>query len=271
MQSVGSRLRNYSWSIEASPMNDVASPRNRIASSLLFAVVSVCVTRAANFEAAQSLPQRTENKVFRERVKPNWLPDGHSFWYRVQTGPGRYEFVLIDCKTGKRRSASSPADLGLPALAAVKTSSLPVRIRKTSKTGEPSALTFVNRLDEDVDLYWIDREGRHIRYGGIRAGAEREQSTYEGHIWLITSRSGEHLAVIEGASQPQTVLIDGEGTSTAKATTPDSATTDSEPGFRSPDGRCTAVVPCVLVSCHCVPSLISAEAEHPLRFFTSPI
>jgi dipeptidyl aminopeptidase/acylaminoacyl peptidase len=211
-------------------------------SSLLFAAMSLCVMGAVNFEAAQSLPQRTENKVFRDRVKPSWLPDGHSFWYRVQTGPGRYEFVLIDCKTAKRKSARTLTELGLPELAAVKTSSLPVQLRKTARTGEPSSLTFINRLDEDVDLYWIDRESRHIRYGGIRAGAEREQSTFDGHMWLITSRDGEHLAVIEGASTPQSVVIDGAGVSTAKAAQSDPEATPSESGFRSPDGNCTAAV-----------------------------
>jgi len=41
-------------------MNDAASDRNRIASSLLFSVMSLCVTGAANLEAAQSLLQRTD-------------------------------------------------------------------------------------------------------------------------------------------------------------------------------------------------------------------
>ena len=30
----------------------------------------------------------------RDRVKANWLPDGKSFWYRVQTGPKAHEYVL---------------------------------------------------------------------------------------------------------------------------------------------------------------------------------
>jgi hypothetical protein len=62
---------------------------------------------AADFDAALSLPKRTENKVFRDRVKANWLPDGKTFWYRVQTGRGSHEFVLIDATTAaaKRRDA----------------------------------------------------------------------------------------------------------------------------------------------------------------------
>jgi hypothetical protein len=67
-----------------------------------------------------------------------------------------------------------------------------------------------------VELYWINQEGEHIRYGGIRAGTEREQHTFEGHVWLITSRTGEHLAVVEARRRSQTFIIDGKGISKAK-------------------------------------------------------
>lgn len=215
-----------------------------MAPSLVCVAVSLCLAGAGPFDAALSLPQLTENRVFRDRVQPNWLPDGRSFWYRVQAGPGRSEFVLIDCATGSRKSAPAAAELGLPELVAVKTSSIKVEIRKTVRTGESSSLKFDNRLDEDVDIYWIDRDGRHVRYGGVRAGTEREQPTYDGHVWLITSRTGEHLAVVEGGPQPRTVVIDGAGVSTAgtKPGEANSKSQHSEQGFRSPDGSCTADV-----------------------------
>lgn len=225
-------------------MNDATPHRSRLANSFAFAAIGLCLTGAADYEAAQSLPQRTENTVFRDRVRPNWLPDGRSLWYRVQIGPGRYEFVRIDCSTGERKSAASLTELGLPQPAAVKTSSMPVQLRKTVRNGEPSALTFTNHLDEDVDLYWIDREARHIRYGGIRAGSEREQTTFDGHVWLITSRTGEHLAVVEAGPQPHRIVIDGAGISKVRAKPTESASisTRSERGFPSPDGGCTAFV-----------------------------
>ncbi len=75
--------------------------------------VSSVVAQTA-FDAALSLPKRTENRVFRDRVKANWLPDGKSFWYRVQTGPGSHEFVRINCATGDRKTAKTLQGLGLP-------------------------------------------------------------------------------------------------------------------------------------------------------------
>jgi dipeptidyl aminopeptidase/acylaminoacyl peptidase len=189
---------------------------------------------AADFEAALSFPKRTENKVFRDRVQANWLPDGKTLWYRVQKAPGKSEFVVIDAAKGRRKTAATLQELGLPEKETEKTSTMKIELRRTRRTGESSGLKFINQLDEDVELYWINQEGGHVRYGGVRAGTEREQHTFDGHVWLITSRTGEHLAVVEGASQLQTFIIDGKGISKTKAEAPKKP----ERGFRSPDGSC---------------------------------
>ncbi len=204
--------------------------------TLLFLTLSLSAL-AADFDAALSFPKRTENKVFRDRVQANWLPDGKTFWYRVQTGPGKSEFVLIDATNGSRKTASTLKELGLPEKEAAKTSTMKIELRRTRRTGESSGLKFINQLDEDVELYWINQEGGHVRYGGVRAGSEREQHTFDGHVWLITSRTGEHLAVVEGASQLQTFTIDGKGISKAKA-----EPKKPESGFKSPDSKSKAEV-----------------------------
>ncbi len=187
---------------------------------------------AADFDQALTLPKRTENLVFRDHLKANWLPDGKSFWYRVQTGPQAHEFVLIQADTGERKIAQSLKALGLPDSEALKSSIAEIELRKTTRTGEESGLKFINQLDADVDLFWINQQGEHIRYGGIRAGAEREQHTFDGHVWLITSRTGEHLAIIEAAPQSQTLIIDGKGISKE---TIEPKTSESD--FKSPDGK----------------------------------
>ncbi|WP_395731102.1 prolyl oligopeptidase family serine peptidase [Prosthecobacter sp.] len=188
---------------------------------------------AADFDHALSLPKRTENLVFRDRLKPNWLPDGKSFWYRVQTGPKTHEFVLIQAETGTRTSAPTLKALGLPEQEALKSSTAKIELRRTTRTGEESGLKFINQLDTDLDLFWISQDGKHIRYGGIRAGAEREQHTFDGHVWLITSRTGEHLAIIEAGPQIQTLIIDGKGLTPAKKESQKTETRD-----HAPDGTC---------------------------------
>ena len=187
---------------------------------------------AADYKQALSLPAWTENLVFRDRLKANWLPDGRSFWYRVQTGPKTHEFVLIDAEKGTRMTASSIKELGLPEPEPLKSSTAEILMRRTVRTGEESRITFINHLDADADLFWINQQGGHIRYGTIRAGAEREQQTFDGHVWLVTSRAGTHLAVVEATAVAQTLRIDGRGPSVVA----DEQKRNEGPGFRSPDG-----------------------------------
>ncbi|MEZ5384270.1 MAG: prolyl oligopeptidase family serine peptidase [Prosthecobacter sp.] len=206
--------------------------------TLIFSLTLSCLVcdmpllQAADFDAALSLPKRTENKVFRDRVKPTWLPDGQSFWYRVQTGPDSHEFVLIDAKTGSRKASKTLKELGLPEKEAAKTSTTKIQLRKTTRTGEESGLKFINKLDENVDLFWINQQGEHVSYGRIRAGSEREQHTFEGHVWLITSSTGEHLAVIEAGPTIQTLIIDGKGIAPAPVEPKKTGR-----GVKSPDGQ----------------------------------
>ncbi|MDI1314728.1 prolyl oligopeptidase family serine peptidase [Prosthecobacter sp.] len=209
-------------------------------SLLWFILLSLFVSSGLaqdRFEHALTLPKRTENLVFRDRVKPNWLPDGKSFWYRIQTSPAQHEFVLINAATGERKTAPSLKALGLPEKEALKSSTAKIELHKTSRTGEESGLKFINQLDTDVDLFWINQQGEHTSYGRIRAGSEREQHTYEGHVWLITSSTGEHLAAIEASATPQTLIIDGKGLSRAKDN-PQKKTG----GTPSPDGKWSAII-----------------------------
>ena len=65
----------------------------------------------ADYDRATSLAQRTENKVFRHAIKPNWLPGQQRFWYRVPTGATNSEFVLVDIQAGTRRPMFDQARL----------------------------------------------------------------------------------------------------------------------------------------------------------------
>lgn len=193
---------------------------------------------AADFQAALSLPKLTENAVFRDRLEAKWLNDGKSFWYRVQTGPESHEFVLIQTATGERKVAPDLQSLlGIDAESPQKTSTLKIEMQATKKTGMSSSLKFINQLESDVELFWINPKGEHVRYGGIRAQSDREMSTYEGHVWLITTRTGETLAAIQAQAIPQAIVIDGKGISK-----PQEKPAEKERGTPSPDGKWTAEI-----------------------------
>ncbi len=160
-------------------------------------------------DRASNLPRRIDARVYRDQVKPNWLPEGKSFWYQVQTGPQTKEFVLIDADTGKRKTAATHEALGLPKTE-MKPAELQGKLRPSSRTGESSGLKIVNKLGSDLELFWINPRGEQVRYEGVKAGGEREQHSYDGHVWLLANQAGERLAVVEVGPALQTVVIDGK-------------------------------------------------------------
>ena len=52
--------------------------------TLMFASALACPSTAqgtrADYERAANLPQRTAGKVYRDAVRPHWLPDSNRFW-----------------------------------------------------------------------------------------------------------------------------------------------------------------------------------------------
>ena len=160
-----------------------------------------------DYERAFSLKALTDNKVFRADIQANWLPDGKQFWYRVETGPGAHEFVLVDVVTGVRTVVADLA--GLPRAPALQSAKLRIKIGPTRRTGPASLLTIVNQLDEAVEAFWVDPEGKHQSYGRIAPGAEAVQNTFAGHQWAVKDLSGKLLAGLPAAPGSQRLEING--------------------------------------------------------------
>jgi dipeptidyl aminopeptidase/acylaminoacyl peptidase len=165
---------------------------------------------AEDYERALSLAKRTENTVFRAAFQMHWLLEKKVCWYQVQTGPKSWENVLVDLESGAIRRAPNRATLGLP-LVQLTTS------HDGSLTEHPSpasdSVTFVhlsNHLAEPVDLFWINSEGERRRYGRLEPGAEREQHTYAGHVWLLADPAGGTVSVFDAAPEPSELVIDGK-------------------------------------------------------------
>ena len=60
--------------------------------------------------------------------------------------------------------------------------------------GSTFGVVFINKGDQPVELFWMDREGKPKSYGIIAAGKKREQSTRPGAVWQIaTPTTGEPL------------------------------------------------------------------------------
>jgi dipeptidyl aminopeptidase/acylaminoacyl peptidase len=61
--------------------------------------------KPADYARADSLRERTQNKLFRARVEPHWLAGNTRFWYRNDLPGKRREFILVDAPAGRRAPA----------------------------------------------------------------------------------------------------------------------------------------------------------------------
>ena len=69
------------------------------------------------------------------------------------------------------------------------------------RTGSDTSLTFINRTQGEVELFWLNTEGERQSYGKLAAGAQREQHTFAGHVWLAVNERGRTVAAFEAAEK----------------------------------------------------------------------
>ena len=81
--------------------------------------------------------------------------------------------------------------------------------RPTRQTGPETTITFVNRTDKELKLFWLDEAGERQDYGVVRPGEKRELHTFEGHVWLVTDADGKSLGTYRATESPGTVVVDG--------------------------------------------------------------
>jgi hypothetical protein len=64
-----------------------------------------------------------------------------------------------------------------------------------------TAVTFVNRSDEPVKIYWLNFQGRRKLYQYLPPGGRHTQQTFIGHKWLITNLAEQCIGIFDAAPQ----------------------------------------------------------------------
>ncbi|MDI9403916.1 MAG: prolyl oligopeptidase family serine peptidase [Limnohabitans sp.] len=122
------------------------------------------------------------------------------------------EPLLFDLATGRRVAFSTEDNAKVKnALKALELRLKPGSARSRGQ-GASSGVRFVNRLDESVELFWVDTRGAERSYGKIAAGAEREQHTFGGHAWIVKTAGGEVLGHVVAADVEKTAVIERAAT-----------------------------------------------------------
>lgn len=79
--------------------------------------------------------------------------------------------------------------------------------RGTRHDGEATPLTIENGTPGEIEMFWVDGEGRRKSYGKLPAGQSATQQTYAGHVWLMTDAGGTPLAGVETPAAPSLARI----------------------------------------------------------------
>ena len=88
-------------------------------------------------------------------------------------------------------------------------------IHPSRSSGEETSIHFVNRLNQEVDVFWLDEDGVRQPYGSLKPAEERDQHTYVGHTWMIAGRDGNGLAVFDAGKESSVAIIDQTSTDAA--------------------------------------------------------
>ena len=117
--------------------------------------------------------------------------------------------AVFDLATGAlvERSAEGDSDASKALRDALELRLRPGRARSRGQ-GPSSGIVFANRLDEEVELVWVDARGSERSYGRVAPRAERRQHTFGGHAWLVKSGDGELLGHVVAADVEKTAVIE---------------------------------------------------------------
>ena len=195
-----------------------------ILSVLLFTAQNAAAqgTRS-DYERANNLRKATANKVFRQRVTPNWLEDNVRFWYRNDLSEEKHEFILVNAETGVRQAAFDHKRLAA-ALSKATEQKVPadrLPIDKLEFTESASELLFTSegkKFKCDIHNYKLEQVSEDTATTGslepgvrvrpsVRTGDEtsitffnRTSGTVEIY-WIDSGRQRRHYASVSAGEQ----------------------------------------------------------------------
>ena len=76
-----------------------------------------------------------------------------------------------------------------------------------SKPGSFTIVTFQNKRNVNIKLYWIDYGGSKKLYGEIAKGEEHKQNTYSNAVWLVTDDKDKPLGYFVAGTKEATAII----------------------------------------------------------------
>ena len=80
----------------------------------------------------------------------------------------------------------------------------------SGRQGIDSAITFVNRTDYQIELFWRTTTGDRRSYGKVEPGKEKRQHTFEDHVWEVVDSKSRTLAVYRASKVHEHAIVTGK-------------------------------------------------------------
>ena len=82
-------------------------------------------------------------------------------------------------------------------------------ISSSINAGGNTTISFINKLDKEVYIYWVNHQGESLPYGSLKSGEQHDQGTFVGHFWLIKKKGkhGKPIAAFRAINKNATAII----------------------------------------------------------------
>jgi alpha-glucosidase len=70
-----------------------------------------------------------------------------------------------------------------------------------------TAVLFINKSGQDLSAYWLDYNGARHFYSAIPAYSRVLQPTYVSHVWLVTHKNGQGVAIFQATPEPAKAIV----------------------------------------------------------------
>ncbi len=150
---------------------------------------------------ARSLSQAGVPEARAERLPLSRLQfDTAAGTLRFRAGTNSWQADLASCEVTTDSATNQPAIRN----------GLPLSSKRASlRTGEETSITFINRTEGEVRIFWLDPDGRRQGYGSLEPGGSRNQHTFAGHRWLVVDRDGRDIGLFEAEPEAMDAEIGG--------------------------------------------------------------
>ena len=114
----------------------------------------------------------------------------------------------LSLKTATKPSSSPSAASTQPTTSpAAPVSCSQEKILRSLGTNMSTSITFTNKTDYVIRIYWLNFSGDRVLYGTLNSGQILSQQTYITHPWVVTNNSDQCLAIYMPMPYPQYVNV----------------------------------------------------------------